>query len=326
MSSNPLAFPTIALLSSILVLVPLPWQLEAWNIGTCLYMIWTSLACLNFGINSIIWRADAINRAPIWCDISSRIIVATSVALPASSLCILRRLHKIITAPTLMTSTTRRKDAIIDLSIGVGIPLIQLVMQYVVSGHRFDIFEGAGCYPFTYNTPVAYPLSITWPIVIGMVSAIYCVLTLRALMRRRAQLAEFFSSNSSLTAQRYIRLMAMAIMEMLCTVPISSYGMYLNLTRYEVLPWISWADTHFHYSKVGLYPSILWHENHVTALAIEISRWLPVGCALVFFIFFGIAEDARRHYWQGLVRVASFLHLRRTSTRCAQSFCNLIHR
>ena len=45
--------------------------------------------------------------------------------------------------------------------------------EYIVSGHRFDIYEQLGCYPFTYNTPVAYPLSELWPLVIGLVSAVY---------------------------------------------------------------------------------------------------------------------------------------------------------
>ena len=41
----------------------------AWNTGTCLYMIWTGLACLIQFINSIVWRSNVINWAPVWCDI-----------------------------------------------------------------------------------------------------------------------------------------------------------------------------------------------------------------------------------------------------------------
>lgn len=92
-----------------------------------------------------------------------------------------------------LTSFTQKCRAIfIDLSIGIGIPVVQLVMgkwlpwhipvrsdiatrlEYIVSGHRFDIYEGIGCYPFIYNTPVAYPLSVVWPLIIGLISAVYC--------------------------------------------------------------------------------------------------------------------------------------------------------
>lgn len=47
-------------------------------------------------------------------------------------------------------------------------------IEYIVQGHRYNLFEGVGCYPATYNTWLAYPLSVTWPMIIGVVSAIYC--------------------------------------------------------------------------------------------------------------------------------------------------------
>jgi hypothetical protein len=46
--------------------------------------------------------------------------------------------------------------------------------EYIVQGHRFNIFEEIGCYPMTYNTPPAYPLVFAWPLAIGIVSATYC--------------------------------------------------------------------------------------------------------------------------------------------------------
>lgn len=62
-------FPIMAGLGFFLVLIPLPWHLQAWNSGTCYYMMWTALACLNQFVNSIVWSGDAINKAPVWCDI-----------------------------------------------------------------------------------------------------------------------------------------------------------------------------------------------------------------------------------------------------------------
>ena len=62
-------FPIAAALGFVAVLTPLPWHLEAWNSGTCYYMIWVALACLNQFVNSVVWANDALNRAPVWCDI-----------------------------------------------------------------------------------------------------------------------------------------------------------------------------------------------------------------------------------------------------------------
>ena len=62
-------FSIAAAIGTVLVLIPLPWHIEAMNTGTCYYMIWTALACLNQLINSIIWAGNFENRAPVWCDI-----------------------------------------------------------------------------------------------------------------------------------------------------------------------------------------------------------------------------------------------------------------
>lgn len=62
-------FSMFAFAGFVLAMIPLPWHFEAWNTGTCLYMIWAGISCLNLFINSIIWNDNVINSAPIWCDI-----------------------------------------------------------------------------------------------------------------------------------------------------------------------------------------------------------------------------------------------------------------
>jgi pheromone a factor receptor len=32
-------------------------------------MFWAGLGCLNMFVNSIVWNGNAINWAPVWCDI-----------------------------------------------------------------------------------------------------------------------------------------------------------------------------------------------------------------------------------------------------------------
>ncbi len=105
-------FPVFAFFGFILPLIPLQWHLAAWNSGTCYFMIWTSLASLNQFINSIVWADNVTNWAPWWCEICTifslfppkisltlavaiRIQIGASVAVPASCMCIQRRLYQI---------------------------------------------------------------------------------------------------------------------------------------------------------------------------------------------------------------------------------------
>ena len=107
----------------ILSLIPLWWHLKSWkvHVGTCAYMIWTALGCLVHFVDSIVWNENIINWAPVWCDIGTfkynftqisshkldsdiRIRVAVAVALPASTLCIIRLMYNItlVTTPVLV--------------------------------------------------------------------------------------------------------------------------------------------------------------------------------------------------------------------------------
>ena len=64
---------------------------------------------------------------------ATRIQVGLNAAIPASSLCINRRLYKISTVQTSMVSRTeKRREVIIDLLIGLGIPIFQMAARECV--------------------------------------------------------------------------------------------------------------------------------------------------------------------------------------------------
>lgn len=62
-------FPTFAFLGFVVGLIPLRWHLQGWNAGTCIYMLWVSLASLVEFVDSIVWNGSIDNSAPVWCDI-----------------------------------------------------------------------------------------------------------------------------------------------------------------------------------------------------------------------------------------------------------------
>ncbi|KDQ50575.1 hypothetical protein JAAARDRAFT_211610 [Jaapia argillacea MUCL 33604] len=291
-------FSTCSFIGFTLVAIPFYWQLEYWNTGACLYIGWTAIQLLNLFINSIIWNGNALNPAPIWCDISSRVLVGSSVAILAASLCINRRLYHMVSIKYAVkkSKAERRREMNTDLAIGLGIPLFQMCLQYIVEGHRFNIFEDIGCYPFTWNVTPAYPLVFCVPLLISVISAYYSIRTIRCVIKRRRELSGFLSSNRNLTQHRYFRLMSLAGIELLCGVPLSSWSLYLNIRSSPIQKWVSLAVTHYDFSRVDQFPSVLWKAHPTLATSLELSRWSPVFCAVVFFAFFGFAEEARKHY------------------------------
>jgi pheromone a factor receptor len=187
-------------------------------------------------------------------------------------------------------------------------------LDYIVQGHRFDILEDIGCYPVVYNTLPAYFLYFMWPVVLGVFSFVYSSefityhcnfsisnprqgLTLRGFWMRRLQFAQLISaSNSSISIGRYIRLMMLSIIDMLCTIPLGVYSIYIGNKGVSLAPWISWEDTHFNFSRVGVVPSLIWRSDPSFQTSVELTRWLPVFCAFLFFALFGFASEAKKHY------------------------------
>ncbi len=71
-------------------------------------MIWTGLACLNQFINSIVWRGNAINWSPIWCDISAKFATVRTVTI---------------------SKAEKRRAVYIDLAIGLGLPVLEMILR-----------------------------------------------------------------------------------------------------------------------------------------------------------------------------------------------------
>jgi len=289
-------FSIFACIGFILSFIPFAWHFKSRNTGICLYMAWTGLGCLNSFINSIVWNKDVVNRSPVWCDISSRFMIGLSVAIPAASLCINRRLYFIATQLAVTKpKAEKRREVLVDLAIGVGIPVLQMALQYIVQGHRFNIYEEIGCYPMTYNTPASFPLVFCWPVIIGLVSAVYCSMTIWSMMKRRLDVGQLFPEDFN--SSHYMRLMALASCELLLGIPWSVYAcLYLNIAASNIHPYKSWDNVHASFSAIGQFPSFEWKQNHTTVVSIELTRWATIVCAFEFFGLFGFAREARKHY------------------------------
>ncbi|KAI0830071.1 STE3-domain-containing protein [Trametes gibbosa] len=293
-----------SLLGFILVCIPLYWHLEAWNVGCVLYIFWIGTQCLFQFINSVVWRDNAINWAPAWCDITTHFNIGSSIAVCCASLVINRRLYHIASISTVsMTQSDKRRNIITDLAIGTGIPILSMALYWFYQGHRFDILEGVGCVEEYPNSFLAYLLYITWPIPIGLVSATYCTLTLRAFFRRRRDFSALVASNANLTFNRYFRLMGLAAVEVLFTIPLATYNLVSN-AQAPIYPYQGLADLHYWFSRVNQKSAVSWRSDPALVSGMNFKRWTVIGCAIMFFLFFGLAEEARKHYRLALSSVA----------------------
>jgi pheromone a factor receptor len=130
-------------------------------------------------------------------------------------------------------------------------------------------------------------------------------LTFRFLLEHRARFRSTLSNGSgAISSSRYLRLLALVGVEMICTLPLSLWAIFSSTAGVPLAPWISWEDTHYNFGRIKQIPAVLWRMNATQERAIELQRWLYPVTALIFFALFGIAGEARVHYRSGFLCVA----------------------
>ena len=63
-------------------------------------------------------------------------------------------------------------------------------------------------------------------------------------MKRQKQFKDLVTTNSHLSYSRYWRLVALASLDFIYTIPLSLYFI-IHFATSGVSPWVSWADTHW---------------------------------------------------------------------------------
>ncbi|PPQ96640.1 hypothetical protein CVT26_010680 [Gymnopilus dilepis] len=287
--------PIFAFISAALVIIPLPWHWRARNVATIAIMLWLFVVNVIYGINSIIWAGNVNDPAPVWCDITTKIVVGASYALPLATLCVCKHLEMVSSSRKVSYDfADRRRRMIFEFMMCFIVPMIFMALHYVVQGHRYDIFEDFGCQAAIYISIPAVFLIWFPQLLFSVFTFIFGALALHNFVRRRLTFAAHLqTSNSALTTHRYLRLIAMALTEMTWGTSLTAYNLWSNITG-GLRPWTNWDDVHSNFSRVGLFPA---DEIPPWIIKTMILLWwaLPAS-AFIFFAFFGFGEEARKEY------------------------------
>lgn len=182
----------------------------------------------------------------------------------------------------------------VDMMIGAGLPILNITLAYIVQPARYIIIEDFGCHPAIVNNVLGVLLIPTWPIVISLISGVYgCLNIYHVWVKRRTIRSMQGFSTGSIKFSRYLRLFMLSGIDLLFTIPISAW---VFSSWFPVYPWQGWTALHSNISQVETLPASIWRSDHNDAIAVEATRWFSVAFAFVFFVFFGFADEARKHY------------------------------
>ncbi|KAJ4463383.1 GPCR fungal pheromone mating factor [Lentinula edodes] len=296
----------LSLSASVLVFIPFYWHFKTRNTGTCLFMAWTGLACLVLSINSILWNNSTSNFAPLWCDISAKFLVGANSAISSVSLCINLRLW-LVASDRVRTLEVyaKRGVVVIELLLGLGVPVTEMIfrkLHFFRSYRRFDIYEGFGCIAASDNVLLMYLLLLAPQFLLGIASTTFNVLALIAYHRMYkymldTQHSPTFHRQTTLSVS-FLWFLTLGIISILCSISYAVFVVYFNATASAdgFVYWKSWKLTHLDIKAVNIYDENEWRGDMMTEFLLEANRWIFVGLALLFFVFFGLTSEARRRY------------------------------
>ncbi|KAF9487948.1 STE3-domain-containing protein [Pleurotus eryngii] len=287
--------PVAAFLAAALVLIPTPWHWRARNVATCGIIFWLFVVNFIYGVNSILWASDVIDRAPIWCDICTKIVVGASFALPICTMCVCKHLEMVSSNRKVkFDHNDKRRRMIFESVMCFVVPLVFMALHYIVQGHRYDIFQYIGCQATVYISVPAILLIWVPPLFFSVLTLIFASLALHHFIRRRITFAAHLqNSNSALTPNRYLRLIAMAITEIIWGTSFTTLNLWNNVLG-GLRPYTNWADVHSGFSRVALFPAILLPPRFISMMML-LWTTMPVS-AFIFFVFFGFGEEAKKEY------------------------------
>lgn len=179
--------------------------------------------------------------------------------------------------------------------------------------------------PVVYDTPVSFLIYSLPPVLISLISSLYCskfppcflllqpqlifwlVLTIRIVSSRLFEFSRVTAVNRHLTRGRYLRLLVLASTDVVITLPWTTF--YFALDVKDVVPWGSWRNVHQDFGRFDHYPAELWRSIDEWRIFTELARWAVVLGAFLFFAIFGFSQEARRNYGLAFWKVINLVTL-----------------
>ncbi|KAI0031555.1 GPCR fungal pheromone mating factor, partial [Vararia minispora EC-137] len=260
---------------------------QSYNLGVSFLCFWLFWELSATGINTILWSDNADLKLYVYCDIVSHLFMITYAAKPACTLLISRRLYKVVSSRSVLLPS--RKEVISS--------------DYIVQDARFLVEEGFGCIDTAKSSWLTMILIYSWPIIFSSISVLfYCPKVVYVFYRRSRDIDHFFQSSSSVSRPNYLRLLVLASLDIILTLPIAIASFVDQLSSpspgYSIPLYTGWKLTHSDWTPISLSYSDLETDDGRgwTFTVYYLNHWSSVVLALVIFSLFGLTADARTTY------------------------------
>ncbi|VDC04647.1 unnamed protein product [Peniophora sp. CBMAI 1063] len=323
-------YPMASFLAAGMLLLILMTSLvrQSWNLGIAFLCFWLFIANFTDAVNAIIWAENADIKLYVYCDIVTHLQIVASVVAPMSTLIITRRLYLIASLQTveLPGASAKRRNMVIEWTLGLLIPvLVAGPLYYTVQPYRFEVIEGFGCVNTLDNSLLACILVNSWTILPPLASVlIYYPRVVLTFYRQGRDINHFLrSNNSEMSRASYIRILALASIDLLLNLPIGIIALILYIIPMEgghTYFYSGWAVVHSAWQPRSFSYQALLSTGPVMVSQFYFSSWAYPILSFVIFGFFGVSSEARASYWHVICTVCGWFGWKPTlRTRKARS-------
>ncbi|KZV64173.1 STE3-domain-containing protein [Peniophora sp. CONT] len=303
-------YPIACFLAAVLLLLVFftSFVRQSWNLGIAFLCFWLIVENLATGINAVIWADNADLKLFVYCDIVTHLQLITSIVKPMATLIITRRLYLIASLHAVEVSrdTAERRNLAIEWVLGLVIPvLVAGPLYYVVQESRFQVLEGFGCTNAEDGSILNILLTWWWTVVPPLLSVtIYYPRVVRIFFQQNRDTNRFLSSDHSVSRTNYIRILALASIDVLLTLPIGIVSITLFMLESRSVDPLSfypgWTYDHADWEPVGYSYAESVGQGTSSIAQQYFVQWTSPVLAFVIFGLFGVTLEARASYWRAI--------------------------
>ncbi|TFY82419.1 hypothetical protein EWM64_g1593 [Hericium alpestre] len=312
--------PVLSFLSLFCLVLILPGQLKSNTIPAVSIISWLFVCNSIHGVNSLVWAGNTGIHVPVWCDIVTKVLLGAMVAVPGAFLCICRHIEFATSRPRDATSIpTQRQKILFEVSMCILSPVLYMALHTIVQDHRFTILEDFGCQPALYDYMPS--LLIVWlpPLIISLVSLLYCVSALINVLKSRYNNWPCFPQASKMTLGLFARRFAFAATGMLYVFVV--YAFIVSWASSNLEPEISVSQLHANFSQIEILPLDAQARVRVELVWWAVPVWSLLLCALSseetrngYQAIFGWVFKHRDHFDLPMHTKAEFISVTPTSS------------
>ena len=197
-----------------------------------------------------------------------------------------------------------------------------LAEDYIVQWPRFQVDEGSGCGDSSDHSVLEILLVDSWTVLLPLVSivayyrashpSVKVLYTLTNALssakvawmfyRQSRDINRFLQSNNSVSRSHYMRILSLASIDVVITLPVGIANIVLNvaqsLSRGPMTFYYGWIYDHTDWEPVGYsYAETVASGTSIVAQT-YFTQWTSPILAFVIFGLFGVTSEARASYWR----------------------------